>query len=931
MRTNRQIAVLLFAVTFCGHGHWLPGAHAADYADIEALYFAGEYDECLAAAAEEVERGVWNDRWPQLLIRCQLTVGKYAEAKATFEQAVRRHSRVLPLRLLGYGVYRFNDNPRAAEQELGAMLQMVKDTPWRFGSNENLIALGRCFVLLGYDAREVLEFYYDRVRESDPDFVETYIATAELAIAKHDYQVAVQALERAAELRPEDPDIHALLARSWQESDGDKATAAVAKALQLNSNHVPSLLMLAKQRIDAEDFDQAAVILTRVLEVNLYQPEAWALHAVIAHLQGHYEGEQLLRDAALTPWQTNPNVDHLIGQKLSQNYRFREGAEYQRKALQMDADFLPAKFQLAQDLLRLGEDDEGWALTESVYKVDGYNTVAHNLMTLHDRLEGFAQKRRGNLVVRMETREAQVYGDAVLDLLEEAWNTLCAKYEVTLDEPVFVEIFPRQEDFAIRTFGLPGGEGFLGVCFGRVITANSPAAQGNSPSNWKSVLWHEFCHVVTLEKTNNKMPRWLSEGISVYEERLKDPSWGQSITPQYRQMILGVEGTGGNEGGAVQEGNGEAPDGDPLVDVLPPVDDAEDVTNPSDTGHEEESGENAGSLPAFVRAAGRRDQLTPVSELSSAFLRPPSAMHLQFAYFEASLVVEYLVERHGIETLNAILEDLGEGITINETLERHVGSLAELDKAFAEYARERARNLGNGVDWSREGLPEAAVADDPDALQEWVEASPNNYWALKQYGIALMRAERWDEARGTLERLYALYPEDNSSGNALELLAVVHRRLEDTVAEREVLEKLARLDCDSMDVYRRLMELSAADDDWPAVAENARRMLSVNPLLPVGHEMLARASAQLEDPQEAVRPLAALAHMDPIDPADVHFRLAKALYQLGRRDQARREVLKALEEAPRYRAAQRLLLDLVVKPPQGAASTSATSEVARAD
>ena len=33
-----------------------------------------------------------------------------------------------------------------------------------------------------------------------------------------------------------------------------------------------------------------------------------------------------------------------------------------------------------------------------------------------------------------------------------------------------MEIFPQQKDFAIRTFGLPGGAGFLGVCFGTVVT-----------------------------------------------------------------------------------------------------------------------------------------------------------------------------------------------------------------------------------------------------------------------------------------------------------------------------------------------------------------------------------------------------------------------------------------------------------------------------
>ena len=124
-------------------------------------------------------------------------------------------------------------------------------------------------------------------------------------------------------------------------------------------------------------------------------------------------------------------------------------------------------------------------------------------------------------------------------LLGEAKRVLCDKYDLSLDEPITVEIFPNQNDFAVRTFGMPGGEGFLGVCFGRVITANSPASQSAAPSNWESTLWHEFCHVVTLEITRNRMPRWLSEGISVYEERQADDRWGERMTPQYRALILG--------------------------------------------------------------------------------------------------------------------------------------------------------------------------------------------------------------------------------------------------------------------------------------------------------------------------------------------------------------------------------------------------------
>src|SRR5690606_15700671 len=48
-----------------------------------------------------------------------------------------------------------------------------------------------------------------------------------------------------------------------------------------------------------------------------------------------------------------------------------------------------------------------------------------------------------------------------------------------------------------------------------------------------------YAHVITLNLTRNKMPRWLSEGISVYEELVVDPSWGQRMIPEYIEFILG--------------------------------------------------------------------------------------------------------------------------------------------------------------------------------------------------------------------------------------------------------------------------------------------------------------------------------------------------------------------------------------------------------
>jgi tetratricopeptide (TPR) repeat protein len=70
---------------------------------------------------------------------------------------------------------------------------------------------------------------------------------------------------------------------------------------------------------------------------------------------------------------------------------------------------------------------------------------------------------------------------------------------------------------------------------------NSPGSLASGRNNWESTLWHEFCHVITLTVTKNRMPRWLSEGISVYEERQRDPAWGMPMDATFREMALDEE------------------------------------------------------------------------------------------------------------------------------------------------------------------------------------------------------------------------------------------------------------------------------------------------------------------------------------------------------------------------------------------------------
>lgn len=872
-------------------------AHAAtpSLPDARALLLAGKYEECLRACEKGDTDDYRAESWQLIRAEALLAQGLYPEAEAAISHGLTRAPNSIRLRVRGYDTANAAGNPGRAWLRLREINDLVVARPWAYRDAPDLVAVGRAALLMGADPKTVLERFYGAAQKADPTLRDVPLATGQLALDKNDYALAAKTFTEALEKFPNDPEFLHGLARAYEPSARNRMLEFSETALKHNENHVPSMLLLADHLVAAEAYAEADKMLNRALRVNPWHPEAWAYRAVLAHLRNDNNGEQEARQKGLRFWPTNPRVDHLIGLKLSQKYRFAEGSVYQRQALAFDPDFLPAQIQLAGDLLRLGNDVEGWKLVDAVQRKDAYDVTAYNLVTLQSTMRKFTAVTNEHFVIRMSEHEAALYGERALALLETARTRLTEKYGVELEAPTYIEIFPEQKDFAVRTFGMPHNPGFLGVCFGRVVTANSPASQGGNPSNWEAVLWHEFAHVVTLQMTKNKMPRWLSEGISVYEELQANPAWGQTMNPRYREMVLG-------------------------------------------------------------------EDLTPVSELSSVFMTAKSDLHVQFAYYQSALVVEYLVGKFGFDKLKAILRDLGEGADINDAIQKHTAPMKQIEKEFAAFAKAKAEALGPGLDWEKpkaggsflgrlglrgspslpgvdvkkaepspqpadhpaQDLPQdpnarvltnrygIAKVDDPPAKPAEVTAKSSakaNYWTLLEQATRMLADKNWTAAKTPLKTLIELYPDQSGPNNAFAMLAAVHRGLNETPEERAALEQWAAREADALDAYLRLMELASESQEWKVVAQNAERFLAVNPLLPQPYRFLASASEALGETQPAIGAYQKLLRLDPADPADVHFRLARLMHS-NNDLAAKRQVLQALEEAPRFRAAHRLLLEL---------------------
>ena len=823
----------------------------------------GDYDGAIKTAQKNAESRGYDESWRILLVQSLLTVGRYPEAYSNAVQGVDDFPTDLRLRLLAREAALSRNDLRGAVRQLRDLKALIESRLRRYRDADSLVAMGEALLLLGVEPRLVLDNFFYLARNADPPPREAFLASGQLALDKHDYKLAADTFRAGLVKYPDDPDLQAGLARSFENGDREQMLKAIDAVLAVNPHHIPTLLLLADHLIDAEQYDDADKQLDIVLQVNPYRPEALAYRAVLAHLRNDTVNERESRAAALQTWRTNPEVDFIIGRKLSEKYLFAEGAAAQRRALAFEPAYLPARRQLVQDLLRLGEEKQGWDMIEAVRGQDAYDVTAYNLVTLRDQMAKFQTLTNDHFIVRMGSLEAALYGDRVLPLLEKGRETLCRKYGQELPRPTVVEIFPEQKDFAVRTFGFPEDPGYLGVCFGSVVTANSPSSRAANPANWESVLWHEFCHVVTLNATGNRMPRWLSEGISVYEERQADPTWGQHMNLAYRDMILGGE-------------------------------------------------------------------LTPVGKLSGAFLTPKSPKHLQFAYYESSLVVEFIVEHFGLDALKQVLRDLHDGEQINAAITARTAPLDEIEKQFAAFARKQADQLAPGVDLDKPAPASSARTALPFSLplpgqdsEAWEKAHPVNFYLRLQKAMELMKDKQWAVAKPVLESLVKSYHGEKGATNPLWLLAVTERNLGDTAGERATLERLAEQEDDFVELFTRLIDLAEAGKDWAAVNRYAERLMAINPLLALPNRALAESGVALGRNEQAISSYRKLLLLDPPDPAEVHYQVARLLHARGGSEaEARRHVLQALEDAPRYRAAQRLLLEI-----EAAGSTSTNGSV----
>lgn len=285
-----------------------------------------------------------------------------------------------------------------------------------------------------------------------------------------------------------------------------------------------------------------------------------------------------------------------------------------------------------------------------------------------------------------------------------------------------------------------------------------------------------------------------------------------------------------------------------------------------------------------VIAAIRDKRLLPVAELDRGFIRPAYRGQVEVSYFQAGRICDYINQEWGYQALLSMMHDFARGEATPQVIGKRLGLPApEFDRRFLAALESQTKSVVEGFDKWRERLKQV---------------------------IAAAREKRYDEVLRLAGEVRDAYPEYVEAGSAYELLAEAHLARGDKAAAAEELERYARAGGRDPECLKRLARLHAEAGRKREAAAALARLVYVYPMDEDLHVTLGGLWFDLGNLEGAIREYRAVLAREPADPAAAHYNLARAYHAAKRADLAHEEVLSALEAAPGFRPAQKLLLEL---------------------
>jgi tetratricopeptide (TPR) repeat protein len=277
-------------------------------------------------------------------------------------------------------------------------------------------------------------------------------------------------------------------------------------------------------------------------------------------------------------------------------------------------------------------------------------------------------------------------------------------------------------------------------------------------------------------------------------------------------------------------------------------------------------------------------KLLPVADLDRGFVRPEYPGQVIVSYYQAGRICDYIQSRWGADKLLDMVHSFAQIRTTPDVIRENLGiSADEFDKQFMDWLVDDVGKTVKNFDHWRVGIEHLAKLD---------------------------KDKNYDEVLKDGPQVLSLYPQYIYEANAYEFIADADLAKDDKKAAAAILTGYEKMGGRNPGALKQLASLEKDLDEPKEAAATLDRINYIYPMNEDLHRQLGDLWFAQNNYKGAIREYGAVVAMHPLDKASAQFSLAQAYFADGQKDQAETNVLAALEAAPDFRPAQKLLLQI---------------------
>jgi tetratricopeptide (TPR) repeat protein len=289
-------------------------------------------------------------------------------------------------------------------------------------------------------------------------------------------------------------------------------------------------------------------------------------------------------------------------------------------------------------------------------------------------------------------------------------------------------------------------------------------------------------------------------------------------------------------------------------------------------------------LDPVAIGAIRDKKLLPVAQLDRGFIRPSYPNQVVVSYFQAGRICDFINEKWGYQKLLDMMHSFAQSkLTAQVIEEQFQMKPEEFDTRFLAWL-------------------DTGVKDTVEKFPEWRKR-------MKELQAAALSKNN-DEVIKLAPDVIVMYRDFVERDSAYELLSASQAAKGDKAAAMRALEQYSAAGGRNPDTLKKLAKLQEESGKPADAIKTLERLIYIYPMEEELHRRLGDLYLARNAPEGAIREYTAVIAAKPQDQAVSHFNLARALQSAKRLDDAKEHLLLALEAAPGYKPAQKLLLEL---------------------